>query len=246
MNPETPATVEARPTPLVPLPARLAVLLSGRGSNFEALAEACEKGELPARIVLVASDVPSAPGLLRAGERGISSKVIGAGGTGDRGVSSNVGGARVGASRSRREEELLEALEAARVDLICLAGYMRVLSPAFVARYPLRILNVHPALLPSFPGLHAQEQAVRYGVRVSGATVHFVDSGTDTGPIVGQSAVPVLEGDDAAALAARTLPVEHALYVSCVRRVLEGGWHVDGRVVRFGERPGAENPSFEG
>jgi phosphoribosylglycinamide formyltransferase-1 len=208
----------ARPRPLVPLPARLAVLLSGRGSNFEAIAEACERDELPARIVLVASDVPSAQGLLRARERGISSKVIGAGAP---------------PSRARREADLVAALEEARPDLICLAGFMRVLSADFVSRWPLRILNVHPSLLPSFPGLDAQGQAVRYGVRVCGATVHFVDVGTDTGPIVGQAAVTILEADDAGSLAARLLPVEHALYVSSLRRVLEGGWRVDGRVVAF-------------
>lgn len=225
------APVAARPRPLVTLPARLAVLLSGRGSNFEALADACSQGELPARIVLVASDAPTAHGLDKARARGISSMVIGAG---------------VMATRAEREAELVEALEAARVDLICLAGYMRVLSPAFVARYPFRILNVHPSLLPAFPGLGAQEQAVRYGVRVSGATVHFVDSGTDTGPIVGQTAVPVLEGDDADALAARTLPVEHALYVSCLRRLLAGGWRVEDRVVRFPASPAPGESLFRG
>lgn len=230
MSRETPAPGEARPRPLVPLPARLAVLLSGRGSNFEALADACERGEIPARIILVVSDVADAPGLAKARERGIPSKVIGAGEP---------------PSRVGREAQLVAALSEAGPDLICLAGYMRILSAEFLARYPLRVLNVHPSLLPSFPGLHAQEEAVRYGVRVSGATVHFVDAGTDTGPIVGQSPVPVLDGDDAAALAARTLPLEHALYVSCLRRVLEGGWRVEGRVVRFGERS-PENPSFEG
>ena len=207
-----------RPRPLVPLPARLAVLLSGRGSNFEALADACDRGEIPARVVLVVSDVESARGLSRARERGISSKVIGTG---------------AGMTRERREAELAASLEEARPDLICLAGFMRVLSPAFVARFPFRILNVHPSVLPSFPGLHAQEQAVRYGVRVSGATVHFVDAGTDTGPIVGQTAVEVLDRDDSGALSARILPAEHALYVSCVRRILEGGWRLDGRTVRF-------------
>jgi phosphoribosylglycinamide formyltransferase 1 len=110
---------------------------------------------------------------------------------------------------------------------------MRVLSAEFVFRWPLRILNIHPSLLPSFPGLHAQEQAVRYGVRVSGATVHFVDAGTDTGPIVAQAAVPVLPGDDAETLAARILPAEHALYAEAVRRVLEGGWRISGRSVTF-------------
>ena len=208
----------ARPRPLVPLPARLAVLLSGRGSNFEALADACHRGEIPARIVLVASDVETAAGIAKARARGISAKVIGAGKP---------------PSRAAREAQLDAALSEARPDLICLAGFMRILSADFLARYPLRILNVHPSLLPSFPGLNAQEQAVRYGVRVSGATVHFVDAGTDTGPIVGQTAVPVLEADDTNALAARTLPVEHGLYVASVRRVLEGGWRLDGRVVRF-------------
>jgi phosphoribosylglycinamide formyltransferase-1 len=118
-----------------------------------------------------------------------------------------------------------EALEEAGADLICLAGFMRVLSAEFVSRWPLRILNIHPSLLPSFPGLHAQDKAVRYGVRVSGATVHFVDAGTDSGPIVAQAAVPIL-------------PVEHALYVDAVRRVLEGGWRIAGRSVTF---PGRVN-----
>lgn len=222
----------AAPQPLCPLPARLAVLLSGRGSNFEALADACESGELPARIVLVVSDVEDAVGLGKARARRIPATVVGAG-EGGRGISSNVSRTGPGGARSRREAELFEALESAHVDLICLAGYMRVLSPAFVARYPLHILNIHPSLLPSFPGLHAQDQAVRYGVRVSGATVHFVDAGTDTGPIVAQASVPVLPEDDAEALAARILPVEHALYAGAVRRVLEGGWRISGRSVAF-------------
>lgn len=196
------------------------MLLSGRGSNFEALAEACDQGEIPGRIVLVASDVPTAAGLEKARARGIFSKVIGAGPK---------------ATRIEREAELRAALEETGADLICLAGFMRILSAEFLSRWPFRVLNVHPSLLPAFPGLHAQDQAVRYGVRVSGATVHFVDEGTDTGPIVGQAAVPVLEGDDASSLAARTLPVEHALYVSSVRRVLEGGWWISGRSVTFPE-----------
>jgi phosphoribosylglycinamide formyltransferase-1 len=208
----------AFPRPLVPLPARLAVLISGRGSNFEALADACGRGEIPARIVLVASDVESAPGLLKARERGISSKVIGAGGA---------------STRSQREAELGAALDEVRPDLICLAGFMRILSALFVARWPLRILNVHPSLLPAFPGLEAQAQALDYGVRLSGATVHFVDAGTDTGPIVAQAAVPVHPGDDPEALSARILPVEHTLYVAALRRVLEGGWRISGRTVTF-------------
>ncbi len=218
MSGDAAANVGTQPKPLVPLPARLAVLLSGRGSNFGALADACDRGEIPARIVLVASDVPSAAGLERARARGISSKVIG---TGPK------------ATRVQRERELSEALEAARPDLICLAGFMRVLSAELVAQWPLRILNVHPSLLPSFPGLEAQAQALDYGVRVTGATVHFVDAGTDTGPIVAQAAVPVHPGDDANALAARILPVEHTLYAAAVRCVLEGGWWISGRRVTF-------------
>ncbi len=208
------------PKPLCPLPARLAVLLSGRGSNFEALAEACAKREIPGSIVLVVSDEPSADGLRKAERRGIPSKVI------DRASWPR---------RDEREAALVAALEEARADLICLAGYMRVLSPAFVARWPLRILNVHPSLLPSFPGLQAQAQALDYGVQVTGATVHFVDAGTDTGPIVAQAAVPVRPGDDAETLAARILPAEHGLYVAAVRRVLEGGWKISGRSVTFPE-----------
>lgn len=208
------------PQPLCPLPARLAVLLSGRGSNFEALAEACAKREIPASIVLVVSDEPSADGLQKAERRRIPSKVI------DRASWPR---------RDEREAALVTVLEEAHADLICLAGFMRVLSPAFVARWPLRILNVHPSLLPSFPGLAAQAQALAYGVQVTGATVHFVDAGTDTGPIVAQAAVAVRPGDDVETLAARILPVEHGLYVAAVRRVLEGGWKISGRSVRFPE-----------
>ncbi len=196
------------------------MLLSGRGSNFDALAEACDQGKIPGRIVLVASDVPTAEGLEKAQARGISSKVIGAGRRG---------------TRIEREAELVAALGDAHIDLICLAGFMRILSADFLSRWPLRVLNIHPSLLPSFPGLHAQGQAVRYGVRVTGATVHFVDAGTDTGPIVGQAIVPVLGGDTEASLAARLLPIEHALYVDSVGRVLEGGWRVSGRSILFAD-----------
>jgi phosphoribosylglycinamide formyltransferase-1 len=212
------ATVFSAPTPYVPLPARLAVLLSGRGSNFEALAGACAAGDLPAAIVLVASDKPDAPGLERARSRGLNAVGLSV---------KELGG------KAALEARLLELIGANRVDLICLAGYMRILSPDFVARFPYRILNIHPALLPSFPGLHAQEQAVRHGVRVSGVTVHFVDSGTDTGPIIQQRAVPVMGGDDGNSLAARILPVEHELYVSALRLVLLGGWRVESRTVVF-------------
>ncbi len=206
------------PTPFVSLPARLAVFLSGRGSNFLALAEACAAGSIPAEIALVASDRADAPGLARAREMGLFGVALSA---------KELGG------REGLERRLVEIVAERRIDLVCLAGFMRILSPEFVGRFPRRILNIHPSLLPSFPGLHAQEQAVRYGVRVSGVTVHFVDEGTDTGPVVDQRAVPVLPGDDADALAARILPVEHELYASAVARVLRGGWRVEGRVVRF-------------
>lgn len=212
------AAVFQAPAPYVPLPARLAVLLSGRGSNFEALAAACAAKNLPASIVLVASDKRDAPGLERARARGLNAVGLSA---------KELGG------KAALEGRLLELMAENRVDLICLAGYMKILSPDFVARFPYRILNIHPALLPSFPGLHAQEQAVRYGVRVSGVTVHFVDSGTDTGPIIDQRAVSLLKGDDGDSLAARILPFEHQLYVSALRLVLLGGWKVEGRSVRF-------------
>ena len=212
------ARVFTAPAPYVPLPARIAVLLSGRGSNFEALADACASGSVPASIVLVASDKPDAVGLERARARGLTAIGLSA---------KELGG------RAALEARLIELIAETRADLICLAGYMKILSPAFVDRFPHRILNIHPALLPSFPGVHAQEQAVLYGVRVSGVTVHFVDSGMDTGPIVDQRAVPVLGGDDADSLAARILPVEHQLYVEALGKVLKGGWKVDGRAVVF-------------
>jgi phosphoribosylglycinamide formyltransferase-1 len=197
------------------------VLLSGRGSNFDALWEACQRGTIPATIALVVSDLADAPGLLRAETRGLPFAAL---------APREMGG------KAAFEEELQRRLVEARVDLVCLAGFMRILSPDFVARWPFRILNVHPSLLPSFPGLEAQEQAIRYGVRVSGATVHFVDAGTDTGPIVGQTALPIRENESSDAYAARLLSVEHALYVASVGRVLEGGWRVEGRALRFPDR----------
>ncbi len=222
---------EAAARPLVPHPARLGILLSGRGSNADALAEACQRGDLPASIAIVVSDVADAPGLVRAELRRLPVAGLDPG---------ELGG------KARFEEELQRRLVDARVDLVCLAGFMRILSPSFVARWPRRILNVHPSLLPAFPGLHAQEQAIRYGVRVSGATVHFVDAGTDTGPIVGQTALPVHENENVETYAARLLAVEHALYVASVRRVLEGGWSLEGRAVRFPDRRSGRNPTFEG
>ena len=212
------AALFAAPVPYVPLPARIAVLLSGRGSNFEALAAACAAGRLPAEICLVVSDRSDAHGLSRARERGLFAA----------GLSAKELGGKAGL-----EARISELLAERRADLICLAGFMRILSPELVSRFPYRILNIHPSLLPSFPGLHAQEQAVNYGVRWSGVTVHFVDSGTDTGPIIDQRAVPVLGGDDADSLSARILPVEHGAYVDALAKVLKGGWRIEGRAVVF-------------
>jgi phosphoribosylglycinamide formyltransferase-1 len=206
------------PVPFTALPARLAVFLSGRGSNFEALARACFAGVLPAEVVLVASDNPEAAGLARARDLGLLAVGLSA---------KELGG------KAALEARLAALVEERRADLVCLAGFMKILTPEFIARFPYRVLNIHPALLPSFPGLHAQEQAVKHGVRVSGVTVHLVDAGTDTGPIVAQRAVPVLPGDDADALAARILPFEHELYVDAVRLVLQGGWRIEGRRIVF-------------
>jgi phosphoribosylglycinamide formyltransferase 1 len=185
---------------------RLAVLLSGRGSNFEAIAAAVDRGTIPdAEIVAVISDVAQAPGLSRAKQRGLPAFSV------DRG-----GGRR----RTDREAEILQILEQARPDLICLAGYMRLLSPDFVERYRDRILNIHPALLPKFPGLDAQRRALEAGEKVSGCTVHFVDEGTDTGPIVLQKTVPVRSDDTVETLSARILEQEHRAYPEAIARVL--------------------------
>ena len=185
---------------------RLAILLSGRGSNFEAIADAVEAGRIPAaEIVAVISDVAEAPGLARARERGLPSFGV------DR---------RETPDRRAREEKISEILDEARPDLICLAGYMRLLSPGFVQRYRGRILNIHPALLPKFPGLDAQRRALEAGETESGCTVHFVDEGADTGPIVLQKVVPVRADDTEATLSARILEAEHRAYPEAVARVL--------------------------
>jgi phosphoribosylglycinamide formyltransferase-1 len=185
---------------------RLAVLLSGRGSNFEAIAEAAAAGRIPdAEIVAVVSDVPTAPGLARARQRGLPGFAV------DR---------RQFASRRAHEEAVFAILQAARTDLVCLAGYMRLLSPELVARWRGRILNIHPALLPKFPGLDAQRRALEAGESVSGCTVHFVDEGTDSGPVILQKTVPVLPGDTEETLSARILEQEHIAYPEAIARVL--------------------------
>ncbi|HET9227884.1 MAG TPA: phosphoribosylglycinamide formyltransferase [Thermoanaerobaculia bacterium] len=193
---------------------RLGVLLSGRGSNFLALQAAIERGEIPARIVLVLSNIADAPGLARARELGIPAEAI----------------------PHAQEQKALEALRREEVEWVCLAGYMRLLSPAFVAAFRRRILNIHPSLLPAFPGLDAQEQALAHGVKVSGCTVHLVDEGLDSGPIVVQRPVPVLDGDTPRVLAARILEQEHLAYPEALRRLLTEPWRIEGRRLIFEDR----------
>jgi phosphoribosylglycinamide formyltransferase-1 len=207
----------AEPAP----PARLAVLLSGRGSNFLALHAAIEAGELPAAIVLVLSNVADAPGLQHARRLGLPALAV---------------PSRGEPSRQAHEAKLEAALAAAAAEWICLAGYMRLLSAEMVARHPRRIVNVHPSLLPAFPGLDAQGQAVEHGVRVSGCTVHLVDEKLDNGPIVVQRAVPVQPHDDRAALAARILEQEHRAYPEALRRLLTESWEIRGRRLVFAPR----------
>ncbi len=184
---------------------RLGILLSGRGSNFIAICDAIAEGRIPdANIVAVISDVSDAPGLNRAVERGLPAFPL-------------PRGAR---SRREHEAEIDKVLDSAGVDLVCLAGYMRILSPEFVGRWKGRVLNIHPALLPKFPGLHVQRRALEAGEKESGCTVHFVDEGTDTGPIVLQRRVAILPGDTEEALSARILEEEHRAYPEAIATVL--------------------------
>lgn len=199
--------------------ARLGILLSGRGSNFLALAEAVARGEIPAEIALVVANVAEAPGLARARELGLPAVAI---------------PHRDEPDRAAHEAKVLAALGAAGVEWVCLAGYMRLLSPAFVAAYPRRIINIHPSLLPAFPGVDAQARALAHGVRISGCTVHLVDEDLDSGPIVVQRAVPVLDADTPETLAARILEQEHLAYPEALRRLLTELWEVVGRRLVFG------------
>ena len=192
------------------------MLLSGRGSNFEALADSVAAGRIPgAEIVLVISNRESAPGIEKARERGIPAKVI----------------PSKGIEREGYDRLLVAALEQAKADLVCLAGFMRLLSPYFVERLRGRILNIHPSLLPAFPGLEAQRQALEYGVRLAGCTVHFVDETLDAGPIVLQAVVPVRDDDTPESLSARILAEEHRIYSEAARIVLEGRYRIEGRRV---------------
>jgi phosphoribosylglycinamide formyltransferase-1 len=187
---------------------RLAILLSGRGSNFEAICRAIEDGRIPdTQITAVISDVADAPGLALAAARGLPAFPL------ER---------RQFPNRRAHEEGIARVLEAAGVDLICLAGYMRLLSPEFVSRYRGRIVNIHPSLLPKYPGLHAQRQALEAGDSKSGCTVHLVDEGTDTGPVILQKEVPILPGDTEESLSSRILEQEHRIYPEAIARILAG------------------------
>jgi phosphoribosylglycinamide formyltransferase-1 len=192
----------------------LGILLSGRGSNFEAIAKNVASGKIPnARIAVVISNKPDAGGLDVAKRMGLEALMI----------------PSKGKPREEHDREVVAALQERRVDLVCLAGYMRLLSPWFVQQYPRRILNIHPSLLPSFPGLQAQEQAFAYGVKVTGCTVHFVDEELDHGAIIVQKAVSVLENDDEHSLATRILEQEHIAYTEAITLVLEGQYELAGR-----------------
>ncbi len=201
---------------------RLGILLSGRGSNFKAIAESIRSGRLKgAEIAVVISNVADAGGLAIAREMGFETAVL---------VSQ-------GRKRAEHDADVAECLRAHGVNLVCLAGYMRLLSPEFIAAFPNRILNIHPSLLPAFPGLDAQQQAFDYGVKVAGCTVHFVDEHLDHGAIILQRAIPVVEGDDAHSLAERILAEEHIAYSEAIERVASGDYEIRGR--RYVRR---ENP----
>ncbi len=197
---------------------KLAILLSGRGSNFQSIHDAIQRGELDASIVCVISNRPEAPGIARARDFGYAAHVI------DHKTFGN---------RTAHEAEVLRVLEEAQPDFVCLAGYMRLLGAPFIERWRNRILNIHPSLLPSFPGVDAQAQAVAYGVKVSGCTVHFVDEQLDAGPILVQRAVPVRDDDTAETLAARILVQEHEAYVEALKKLATRTWRVAGRNVVF-------------
>jgi phosphoribosylglycinamide formyltransferase-1 len=194
---------------------KLGILLSGRGSNFEAIADNIAKGTLDAEIAVVISNLADAPGISSARARGLPALVI----------------PSAGKKREQHDAEVMAALQQAKVDLICLAGYMRLLSPEFVRRFPQRILNIHPSLLPAFPGLHAQQKALDYGVKITGCTVHFVDEDLDHGPIIVQRAVPVLNNDTEETLSARILEQEHIAYTEAIKKVLSGKFRIANRCV---------------
>ena len=207
---------------------RLGILLSGRGSNFLAIAKAISEQRLPgAEIAVVLSNVEDAPGLAAARELKLPSFAV----------------PSSGRTRAEHDAEMIARLHQHKVELVCLAGYMRIISPAFLAAFPNRILNVHPSLLPAFPGLDAQAQALAHGVRITGCTVHLVDAGLDSGPIVVQRAVEVLDGDTPETLADRILEQEHIAYPEALRLLLTRRWELQGRRLVFLPAPGTGSGS---
>lgn len=200
---------------------RVGVLASGSGSNFQALADALNVEGSQARVEVLICNVPGAPVLERAAKAGIEALLI---------------DHRTASSREQFDSNVAQALTERRIELVCLAGYMRLLTPTFLRCFPGRVLNIHPALLPAFPGLHAIRQAIEYGVRVAGCTVHFVDEGTDTGPIIAQASLPVLPGDDEAKLGARIHALEHRLYPAVVSAIARGTVRLEGRRVQVEEQ----------
>lgn len=194
---------------------RLGILISGRGSNFLAIADAIAGHRLDAEIAVVISNHPEAPGLAAARERGLTAVVL----------------PSKGLDREAYDRQLIAELQKNRVDLVCLAGYMRILSGHFIRKYAQRIVNIHPSLLPAFPGLDAQHQALDHGVKFSGCTVHFVEEGLDSGPIIAQAVVPVLADDTVESLSARILKQEHRIYPEALALVISGKYRVEGRRV---------------
>jgi phosphoribosylglycinamide formyltransferase-1 len=197
---------------------RLGILLSGRGSNFEAIAENIRQGRLRAEIAAVISNRAEARGIEIARERGLQPMVLPSNGVG----------------REEYDGRVVSELQKRGVELVCLAGFMRLLTPVFCRAFPLRALNIHPSLLPAFPGLDAQKQALEHGAKISGCTVHFVDEGLDSGPIILQAAVPVLDEDTEQTLAARILVEEHRIYSEAIGMILSGRWRLDKRRVMAG------------
>lgn len=193
---------------------RLGILISGRGSNFIAIADSIAAGRLDAEIAIVISNKPEAAGLKTARERGIQAIAI----------------PHKGMERAAHDQAVIDALRAAEVDLVVLAGYMRLFTPIFLKAFP-KVLNIHPSLLPSFPGLHSQQQAIEHGVKISGCTVHFMADETDSGPIIRQAAVPVLGEDTAETLEARILKEEHRIYSEAIALILSGRYRIEGRRV---------------
>ena len=200
----------------------IAVLISGSGSNLQAIIDASERGEIPCRVALVVSNKEDAYGLVRAATHGIPTEVV---------------RHKDFPTRESFDARLVETIRASGAELVCLAGFMRILTPVFVRAFPNRVLNIHPALLPSFPGTHGPKQALEYGVRFSGCTVHYLDEGVDTGPVVVQAVVPVYDDDTEESLAARILVQEHRIYPMAIRLHLQGKLRIEGRRVTIEGEP---------